>query len=62
MNRTLDDILPLNQLVILIGKLMSQSFFLWHNYSVYDLAESGGGKSTFVEKLITQCHSGKTSI
>lgn len=61
LSRDLNEIVPLSQLVFVIGKFyMIQSFFflfkLTHNLC---LAESGAGKSTLVNSFISHLKPGK---
>ena len=58
--RTLNEILPLSQIIYVIGKnnLKCIIFMLKIVKEYFFSAELGSGKSTFIKQLITHCHTG----
>jgi HrpA-like RNA helicase len=57
--RTLNEILPLSQIIYVIGKNnLKCIFFMTYCQRIIFSAELGSGKSTFIKQLITHCHTG----
>lgn len=53
MKRYLSELLPLSQMVFVLGKLFFLFFLSHKKRAIFFTAESGSGKSTLVGKIIT---------
>jgi len=50
--RYLAEIVPLKQIVYILGKYFCSIFYIWRTCMVFCLAESGAGKTYFVRSIL----------